>query len=653
MPTLSLPLGSGLDRASGAMAVRPGSLRDARNVYLRAGKAEVRRGMLYTATLPDQGGHLCSFIPLLSPMRVEGVAIAAGYYAGSREVHLYRLPASGEDPAVHLGLLFSLHADAAAPPRLHAAEVGGRLFIAHDEPLQSRRAPTMVYDPLGSSVLYGLTATFNAAGEAPVRFRGVLAWSEYLVGWGFASATENRPEIVRTSLPGRPLEWDANHYFIAGTRGDPVVSCRPAGGNLLAIKASQTYRIHGSSHLDFGILPLHALTGTLSHSLTIELDGRCFVWSAEGPAMLTGQADPGRLEQPLDLKGPQPTDFIDLDYSSGFVQYIIGRTALEWVFGTVSFVFAGGEWSYGQSASVRDTGALIFDSGSLIDALDEAPTGFPSSVSADAGATEARIGWTNTGALENETAEVWVKPAGGNWTLAAQIAVAGATQEAVVGSLSVAVDYDAAVRYRRGGRYTAGYEDDPSSWPATSRTTFTTELNAPDLTSVTWSRTSASTERARVVFAPDDPAAKHQILRDGSVIATLEAGVTTYDDTGITGEAYHTHTVRAVLGAFESVQSNALTRWMGPEPGPSAASAVDSGLQCGGPDLHDHGVSWTNGNAAWETEIRVDGASTMIAAAGVTDVVTGICANPADPRISVRHRVTAFGVHDYSPEAFA
>lgn len=66
MHSLPLPYGtSGLDRSSGAMSVRPGSLRDARNVALRAGKAEVRRGMVQTAALPARDGAACTSIPLL------------------------------------------------------------------------------------------------------------------------------------------------------------------------------------------------------------------------------------------------------------------------------------------------------------------------------------------------------------------------------------------------------------------------------------------------------------------------------------------------------------------------------------------------------------------------------------------------------------
>lgn len=657
MQTLALPFGSaGLDRLSGAMAARPGSLRDARNVIVGAGgKIKVRQGMEEVATLPNQGGHPCTHIPLLEAMRFEAVGVAVGYYAASRELHLYRLTGEGGAPT-HIGHLFTLHESASAPPRLHAAEVGGRLFIAHDEPLQSRRAATYVYDPLGAEVLFPLEAAFSGAGSAPARFRGVLPWHGYLAGWGFASATESRPEIVRISLPGQPLAWDASHYFIAGTQGDPALSVRPAGGHLLVRKASQTYRIHGSSHLDFGITPLHALSGTLGHRLSIELDGRLYDWSAEGPVLYTGAVEPGRLEVPLDLKGPQPADFRDLDYASGYVQYRPEERALEWVFGPVSFVLAldSGEWSYGQSALSRSAGALLYSGASLADDLDQAPRGYARDLVATPGATVATIAWTNTDQDGNEMAEVWIRRTGGAWAIGAQVPVTeAATESAPLASLVVADTYDWAVRFRRGGRYTAGYEgDDPTTWPAASRASFTTKLEAPTLDNVVWSRTSASSERARIFFTPADPGVRHQVLRDNGVVDTLEPGVVFYDDTGISGETSHTWAVRAVIGEYESALSNQIARWMGPDPGPSAAHYTNTGLSCGD-TTEAHSATWTAGDLAWHTEISVRGVPLpSLVDPGLTEL-DQICAEPDDPAITLRHAVQSFGTWDYTPSTTA
>lgn len=658
MPSLVLPFGTaGLDRFSGEVVARPGSLRDARNVFVRGGRIEARSGMVVTATLPDQGGAACTHIPLLAPVRFERVAVAVGYYEATRELHLYRLTGEGESPT-HIGLLFTLDAQAESPPRLHADEVGGRLFIAHDEPLQSRRAATYVYDPLGTSNLYALEASLSDAGQAPVRFRGVLAWHGYLVGWGFASATENRPEVVRVSLPGQPDSWDADHYFLAGTRGDPVLSVRPAGGHLLVRKASQTYRIHGSSHLDFGILPLHSLSGTLGHQLSIEIDGRLYDWSAEGPVLYTGVAEPGRLEEPLNLRGEQPEDFEGIDHTDGYVQYHVGLRVVEWVFGTRSFCLdlGSGQWSYGESSFSRASGALLYSGTSLADDLDEAPTGFPTNVAADPRATTATISWDNSGTDGNETAEVWLREDGGEWYLAAQVAVSGASQQATVGEddpLVVGADYEAAVRFRRGGRYTPGYESsDPSEWPVSARTTFTTLLEAPTLDSLEWSRASSVSERIRVRFTPADSRVSHDVLRDGVAIVRLEPGIDFYDDYDITGETEHEYRVRAVAGIYESAPSNALTQWAGPEPPPSNATYTDTTVSCGGSGSNTlHNVSWSNGDASLETEILVAGASAGIADPGETIEV--VCADPADPRISVRHRVEAFGVYDYTRAIFA
>lgn len=652
MQSITLPFGSiGLDRLTGEMAARPGSLRDARNVIMRGSKIEVRRGMVVTATLPEQGGASCTHIPLLAPMRFERVGVAVGYYEVTRELHLYRLTGKGENP-VHVGLLFTLDDDAQEPPALHAAEVGGKLYIAHDEPLQSRRAATYVYDPLGSEALRVLEAALDSAGTAPMRFRGVIAWHGYLVGWGFASATQNRPEIVRVSLPGEPDRWDSEHYFLAGTRGDPVLSVRPAGGHLLVRKASETYRIHGSSHLDFGILPLHSLSGTLGHRLSIELDGRLYDWSAEGPVLYTGTVEPGRLEVPLDLKGPQPTGFEDLDYTDGFVQYHVGDKIVEWVFGPVSFCLDldSGQWSYGESPVVRAAGALLYSGVSLADDLDQPPAGHPANLVVRPGATRAELEWENVDAEEGTTAEVWLRPAGGAWYLAAQEPVPDKSSTTLT-QLAFPVTYDVAVRYRRGGRYGIGYESqNPFEWPAVSRTTFTTLLETPGIASLEWARLSASTERVRVTVEPADPGVSHQIIRDSNVIGTIPPGQTVYDDTAITGETTHSYRVRAVTGVHESAPSDPMSVWTGPTAQPSNAYHTTMEEGCA-PGRIAYDVTWVPGDPTLETQVLVEGVAVRMMPPGSTSV-TDVCAPgpEADPQIALRHAVESYGVYDYSPQ---
>lgn len=652
MQSVALPFGvAGLDRVSGVLAVRPGALRDARNVVVRHGEVTLRRGMAVAATLPDQGGDPCTHIPLIAALRFEAVMVAVGYYEDSRELHLYRLSADGAS-ITHIGKLFDLHQDANEPPILHAAEVGGRLFIAHDEPLQSRRGATMVYDPLGSTALFQLEAEFSGSGSAPVRFRGVIAWHDYLIGWGFASATVSRPEIVRISLPGQPLEWDREHYFVAGTRGDPVLSVRPAGGNLLVRKASSTHQIVGTSHLDFGILPLHSLTGTRGHRLSIEIDGRLYDWSAEGPVLYTGHAEPGRLETPLDLSGPQPDGFGSLDYDSGYVQYLPDQRALEWVFGTQSFLLSleSGEWSYGESAVERTAGALIYAGESLADDLNQPPSGYASDLVVVPSATVATLTWDNNDHDGNETAEVWLRllPSG-PWTLVAQVDVSTGPSETIpLENLEVAEDYAVAIRFRRGGYYTTGYESsDPANWPSASKTTFSTILETPDIDSAVWARTSAATERVRVVIIPKDPNASHQILRDLVVVDTLGPGETVYDDFGISGETTHAFAVRAVIGSSTSMASENVLVWTGPEPPPESAEYTGTDEHPCGAGSKGYLVSWVPGDNSYHTEIVTDD-GTYIYNPGTTSTAEPVCADEEDPSIQMRHRVTTFGVHDYS-----
>lgn len=661
MQTLPLPFGTaGLDRYTGEMAVRPGSLRDGRNVFLRGSRIEVRAGMALASTLPNQGGSVCSHIPLLAPLKFEAAAAAVGYYSASRQLHLYRLSADGSGPT-HVGLLFTLDANAQTPPRLHAAEAGGKLFIAHDEPLQSRRAATFIYDPLGATALSQLEVDLDGSGEAPVRFRGVIEWRQYIVGWGFATATIARPEIVRVSIPGQATKFNPEHYFIAGTAGEPVLSCREAGGLLLVRKPSNTHRIVGSSHLDFGILPLHALQGTLGHQLSIELDGLLYDWSANGPVRYTGQINSQDLETPLDLAGPQPADFAGLDYSSGYVQYLPDRRILEWVIGGVSFFFdlRAQQWSYGQSSVQRFSGALFFTGSSLADEIDTAPTSRPGAVTATPSATTALIAWTNEALVggsvdNNETAEIWLREALGTWGMVEQVPVtggAGSPQDATIDGLVVGQDYEVAMRFRRGGRYTLGYEsNNPSNWPATSLDTFTTLLEAPTLNSVTWARTGSSSEHATVAFTPVDTGVSHRILRDQVPVKTLDPGVDSYNDPGITGETTHAYQVVAVVGVYESDPSNIVRAYMGPSPPPSNAKWSDTGVGCGGASaatLHD--ITWTDGLAA-DVEILEAGAVIASTGAGVGSVST--CVSDQES-LRIRHKVThASGTPDYTKDAF-
>lgn len=661
MQTLPLPFGTaGLDRYTGEMAVRPGSMRDARNVFLRGSRIEVRAGMDATSTLPDQGGSVCTHVALVGPLKFEAAAMALGFYSVSRELHLYRLSADGSGPS-HVGLLFTLDANAQTPPRLSAAEAGGKLFIGHDEPLQSRRGATFIYDPLGATALSQLTADLDGSGEAPVRFRGVIEWRQYIVGWGFASATIARPEIVRVSIPGQATKFNPEHYFIAGTAGEPVLSCREAGGFLLVRKPSNTHRIVGSSHLDFGILPLHALTGTLGHQLSIEIGGLLYDWSANGPVRYTGQVNSQDLETPLDLAGPQPADFAGLDYSSGYVQYLPDRRVLEWVMGGVSFFFdlRAQQWSYGQSTVNRFSGALFFTGSSLADEIDSAPTSRPGSVTATPSATTALIEWTNEALAggsvdDNETAEIWLREANGVWGMVEQVPVQGgdaSPQDATIDGLVVGQEYEVAMRFRRGGRYTLGYESsDPSNWPATSQDTFTTLLESPTLDSVTWSRTGGASEHATVAFTPVDTGVSHRILRDLVPVKTLDPGVDSYDDPGITGETTHSYQVVAIVGVYQSDPSNIINAYMGPSPPPSDAKWDDSTVGCGGGSpatMHD--ITWTDGLAA-DVEILEAGAVIGSVGAGVESA--SVCVSDQD-QLRIRHKVThASGTPDYTKDAF-
>lgn len=645
MAKVTIPFGSGIDRYTGIAAVGVGSMADMRNVRPLRGKLQVRRGSLLQSTLPDQGGNPCTSVTLIHSVQSQQEGVAVGYYGASRQVHVYRIGATGVDP-IHMGLWFTLDAAAATPPVFTAAESYGKAFIAHDEVRQGRRATTQVYDAIAGT-LTNLTADLEGTGAAAVKFRGVTTWRNYLVGWGFGNASDTRPEIVRISKPGEPAVFLPEHYFIAGDQGSAVTAVRPAASGLIACKPSGSFEIVGTSELNFGILPLYTLLGALAANLAITVEGTCYVWGIRGP-WATTIGDKGDLAPPLDLEGPPPSDLPSMSEARrGFAVYVPTERTIEWHFGSRIFALTlddqeGGKWSYRERAFAAASGGLLYSGGeTLADSPDVAPTGHPEIASITATGTTATVEWDNVLQDGDETLELWLKPDGGAW---AQVPpdsnvtlAASQTRDATV---AIGLDHTAAVRYRRGGQYGAGYEsENPDDWPASARATFHSTPVAPTLDTVVWARASASVERARVSFTPaaGHEGLQHIVRRDGAAIETLAAGVTQFDDTGLTGETTESYTVRAVAYGHESVDSNQISVWAGPIPAPS-------NVEYSGPPGGEYTISWDSGRLDLATQVLIDGVVQVTAAVGAESA--GFFATPPFV-VSVRHMETKFGVTDY------
>lgn len=128
------------------MVVDSTSQEDVRNVRLAKGFAHVRLGVSVPVTTFTE-----QFVVAGEPFRAEGAAILVAYNSTSRDVNVYRTTASGAAPSL-IAKWFTLDAAADSPPIVFMAEVDGLMFMAHDEPVLTRRAPSVYYDPAVSAL---------------------------------------------------------------------------------------------------------------------------------------------------------------------------------------------------------------------------------------------------------------------------------------------------------------------------------------------------------------------------------------------------------------------------------------------------------------------------------------------------------------------
>lgn len=652
MPQIVIPFGAGLDRYTGVQRVQPGSMDDLLNVRPLGVKLQARNGMVRRLNLPDQGGQPCTAVLLVKALQSQQSGVVVAFHAATRHVHIYRVSGIGTDPQ-HVALWFTLHSDAASPPVITAAESYGLLVLAHNETRAVLRATTQVYDAVAGTV-EPLRANLDRGGMADVRFAGVEHWRNYIAGWGWASPSEIRPEIVRISLPGEPTTFDPEHYFQAGDRGSPVTSVKPAGSTLLSLKPSETYNIIGTSQEDFGILPLYALFGCLSARLAITVEGLCYIWGFEGPWVFTGSSS-ADLESMLDIERLAPELLPNATSArTAFAVYIPGERVIEWHWGSriyaLSLESGGVQWSYRTRGRPMMSGGLLYSAGeSVIAPSGEIPVGYASVVSVTPDERTATVTFSNQDHTGSEILETWLKEGeNGEWRKVdpdIRITVSP-EQEVMLRDLDVGTEYTVALRYRLLGEYGTAYLDpDPDSWPRPSRHTFTMDFGgetAPTIDSLVWMRTSTTAEHVLVRFTPRDPSLSHQVIRAlGPSPSTLEPGVTEYRDTGISGEATFSYFVRAVVGDLTSSLSPLMSIWTGPlgvttvsveeiEPSPISSSIVR--WEYAGADLlRNPGV-----------QIRVDGVIQTLARGARSLILVGTYSS-----LRIRTYIEHFGVTDY------
>ena len=662
-PRIPMPFGSGLDRETGIMAVRPSTFEDLRNLLLHQGKAVVRPGFGSALALLDDVGNPISHIVAGEPLRSDSTGIIVSYQESTQRVWVHSINADGTVAALVDEWVHDLGGWGSTPPVVHMAESYGNVFMAHDKRSVTSRAKTIYYDTTGSLVDM-VSDDWGGRGNEDIRFRGVVRHLNYLFGWGWGDSTSDRPEFVRSSVAGDPTSFKVNHYAIAGNQRDPVLLCKPAGNRLIVFKDSETHVIKGSSRDSFGIKMLDPLYGILGSKLAANFGGLVLAWSAEGPRSWDGLNDSDEIAIPLDLGGLEPSTLVPQGLTeTSFAFYVPELRVVIFVFGRRVYaltvrVEGDWKWSYWELGFDPLCAFKVFDN--TLSAV--APTGFPEYTSAVEAGTYVDVTVTNRSQDGDETLEAWVQedPAGA-WAKNKSVAVAlTSTQVVQLDGLTAGTVYNTAYRYRRGLLYTVGYEvTPPSDWPAVSQGQVTTTIDPPSVFSGVWSRTGAAAEKIVLTVTPATGLGANdiEVFRNAVSIGTISPGsVGTFDDTtalGLTGEADHDYTF-VTKGGTDSPPSAALTLWAGPplQPQIEWAQATGPSYQVGFsiPDPTIPTEVWDNYDDAGGT-----GASTLrqTASAGVYQKSSGALVNvPVSPGLlillQVRQKATAFTTDDFS-----
>ncbi len=672
--TFEIQFGRGLDRASGHLAAAPETMRDLRNVYVRDTRLEIRKGAVQTATVGDT-------ITGVFPFITEQAGVLTALEGSSLRVYLVDGFGQGSPP-LFLGDWGTLPAGAHNPPRTLGAEAGNRVFIAHDEIHIGNRLPTVIYQPFQSNTFVTLRQDLGG-GEVDVKFRGVAKHLEYIVGWGFGNIDDqDRQEIVRISLPGLidetgEVRFLPEHYWIVGTRGDPVVRCIPLGIDepaLLAFKSAETYLLFGYDQTNFGIRLIDSRHGLASSRLAVSYDGMVFFWSLEGPRVFDGPGASKELAIPLDLRAPPPSSLVQSGaIEDGWAEYVPERRAIRFVFGPLKYVLhlwnpTRPEWSYEEGLD-EFCGGIIFGGGTPVFGP---PSGAPSLHDVvDIETTSVRLIIEHSGAEGNEVLEVWLRPSGGEWfRLTPEMVRLPGPQSVQVTDLQPGTSYDVAVRYRRGPHFTPGYENDPDTWPSYEAGAFVTAVGAPVIQQVTWERVSATEERCNVAIMPASSTDLRLYRSDDggaswSIIATItpaqHAGqLYVYHDTTVTGETVVWYrAVHYTSDVGEGDPAAAVQRWVGPDA-PAAVQVEDGN----GTWWYMYKLSWdllAGHNVRIENDYQCIGTFSTAYSGAISDGVryvvlpkssaendTGDNGHPVAFTTRIRHEIEAFGVTDVS-----
>lgn len=328
---MPLTWGGGLDRGTGIAKVQPANFSDLRNLELLTGTAEVRKGLAQEA-LGFVGGGATPYTDIVALTTAYSVLGAPnphfiGYDSASKKLEAYSATIFGATIFTTAGSL------GPSQKSFFLAEIYRKIFIAQDVAYALREVPTTYWDTAGGAITV-LQGDFDGLGAQNVVFRGVVAYLNYIIGWGFGSNTDkNRPDVIRVSLPGQPTVFNKEHYFLAG--GGTVLNCVPAGGKLLVFKDNEIRTILGSNRANFGISqaidPEFGLAG--SRLVATTPDGTTYFWSPHGPRFTTGGPSED-IGYGLKLDAPEPSGLVSAGaMEQGFAVYVPGKELVKFIFG--------------------------------------------------------------------------------------------------------------------------------------------------------------------------------------------------------------------------------------------------------------------------------------------------------------------------------
>jgi hypothetical protein len=469
--------GKGVIRGTGIQVTEPASLFDLRNVVLRPGRALRRGGLARVATIEEADAVIG-----LHPIRSQGVSAVLTYNTTTRVVKLHRVAGDG---TVASGAVTVWTLPAGVPsPKVSLTDVYDTLVVAHDEPVYSLRQVTRVYTPSTNTIADLAADLFTPTDPptpAPIRFRGVTSYLSYLVGWGYGTENtgdQDRPEIVRVSLPDDPTQFEPEHYFIAGQRGDPVLGCYEAGGVLAVRKASISYEIFGYDRTTFGIRPADPYFGVASPHLGVVVGERNYFWSLEGPRVSAGGASQD-MALPLDLRGPQVNGAV-LDEDEAFACYDPTERSVLFLFGSWGYAWhlEAEAWSYREYRVPLTCGGVLFRDAEVVTGVGPRSaatfvSAAPATVTADSAGGQLVVSANTTGVLlGGELIELWVRSGTAPWALATSqlMPTLGAQTVSTAPTLALGANYEVAVRVVLAG---IGQDNalglDPMLWDAATR----------------------------------------------------------------------------------------------------------------------------------------------------------------------------------------